>query len=97
MLDKRLIALIILKRKVRLYKDTVPVNYWQETLGIVPQKINRLIKARVKGVVRAPVVWQQTAPETLLGARLNRDDIVKTKSSPWLVIWGCLSLTLRPR
>ena len=31
-----------------------------ETLGTVPQKINRLIKARVKRCGKsAPVVWQQ--------------------------------------
>ena len=45
------------------------------TSGIVPQKINRLIKARVKRRGKSsPVFGNKNAWQTL-GARLNREDI----------------------
>jgi len=49
------------------------------TLGIVPQKINRLIKARVKRCGKSTPAMLVTASawKTPLGARLNRDDIVR--------------------
>jgi len=50
-----------------------------ETLGIVPQKINRLIKARVKrcGKSTPATLVTASARKTPLGARLSRDDIVR--------------------
>jgi len=50
-----------------------------ETLGIVPQKINRLIKARVKRCGKSTPATLVTASawKTPLGARLSRDDIVR--------------------
>jgi len=50
-----------------------------ETLGIVPQKINRLIKARVKrcGKSTPAMLVTVSAWKTPLGARLSRDDIVR--------------------
>jgi len=49
------------------------------TLGIVPQKINRLIKARVKrcGKSTPAMLVTTSAWKTPLGARLSRDDIVR--------------------
>ena len=47
--DERLIALINLKRKVRiLQRNSAREHRAGATLGIVPQKIYRLNKARVK-------------------------------------------------
>ena len=78
LLDKRLIALILLKRKVGLYKDTVPGNAWRGNLGTVPQKINRLNEARVKrcGKSTPAELVTTSAWKTPPGARPNRDDIV---------------------
>jgi len=49
------------------------------TPGIVPQKINRLIKARVKrcGKSTPAILATISAWKTPLGARLSRDDIVE--------------------
>jgi len=48
------------------------------TLGIVPQKINRLIKARVKrcGKSTPALLVTMSAWKTPPGARLSRDDTV---------------------
>jgi len=48
------------------------------TPGIVPQKINRLIKARVKrcGKSTPALLVTMSAWKTPPGARLSRDDIV---------------------
>jgi len=48
------------------------------TPGIVPQKINRLVKARVKrcGKSTPALLVTMSAWKTPPGARLSRDDIV---------------------
>ena len=68
--------------KSGLHKDTVPGNTWRgQTLGIVPQKINRLIEARVKrcGKSTPALLVTMSARKTPLEARPSRDDIVNSK------------------
>ena len=69
----------LLKRKVRSTKTQCQLTAGGGNLGIVPQKINRLIKARVKRCGKSTPAKLVTASawKTPLGARLSRDDIVR--------------------